>query len=213
VESKVMKLADINPAPYNPRVELKEGDTEYEALRNSLTRFNQVVPLVVNKRTGTLISGHQRLNVMKAMGIESAEVVTVDLNEDDEKLLNMSLNKLEGDWDYEKLIALFKDIDKDDIKFTGFSEDEVTRMLDAQIAPMDFERDADEEDEDEPTGNAQAEADEPEEEYDPPFKVFLSFPTKEAAQEWMKARGIEREYTHGRNITIKMEGLEYGTDD
>lgn len=207
--TETMKLSDINPAKYNPRVELRDGDEEYEALKNSLSRFKQVVPLIVNKRTGTLISGHQRLNVMKAMGAEEAEVVTVDLDEEDEKLLNISLNKLEGDWDYEKLIALFRDIDKEDIKFTGFSEDAVSRMLEAQMTELDFEKESDEEASKTAPEDGEAEYIDDE----PQFKVFLSFPTKERAEEWMKAHGIEKEYTHGRNITIRMEGLEYGQDD
>ena len=61
-----MRLAEIVPAAYNPRVTLTEKDFEYQALRASIDEFGLVVPLIVNRQTGTLVSGHQRLNVMLA---------------------------------------------------------------------------------------------------------------------------------------------------
>ena len=70
METKIMKLTDIQPADYNPRVKLTETDFEYKALKTSIDTFGLVVPLIVNKKTGTLISGHQRLNVMLKNGIE-----------------------------------------------------------------------------------------------------------------------------------------------
>lgn len=54
MECKVMRLADIVPAEYNPRVTLTEADFEYKALKASIDEFGLVVPLVVNERTGTL---------------------------------------------------------------------------------------------------------------------------------------------------------------
>lgn len=68
MNTKVMKLADIKPAGYNPRVRLTEADHEYKALKASIDEFGLVVPLIVNERTGTLVSGHQRFNVMLAEG-------------------------------------------------------------------------------------------------------------------------------------------------
>ena len=39
MKTAVMKLKDIRPAAYNPRVTLKPGDKDYEALKNSLERL------------------------------------------------------------------------------------------------------------------------------------------------------------------------------
>ena len=36
VETRVIKLADIKPAPYNPRVQLTPKDQEYKALDASM---------------------------------------------------------------------------------------------------------------------------------------------------------------------------------
>ena len=96
MKTAIMKLTEITPAEYNPRKTLKPGDTEYEALKNSLERFGVAEPLIVNEATGNLVSGHQRLNVLLEMGVEEVEVVLVKLDEDQEKLLNIAMNKIEG---------------------------------------------------------------------------------------------------------------------
>ena len=71
---ETLKLKDLNPASYNPRKELKPGDPEFEKLKRSITEFGYVELIVVNERTGnTVISGHQRLSVMKTLGIDEAD--------------------------------------------------------------------------------------------------------------------------------------------
>lgn len=210
MKTTVMKLKDIRPAAYNPRVTLKPGDKDYEALKNSLERFGVAEPLIVNETTGNLVAGHQRLNVLKAGGAIEVEVVLVEMDEDKEKLLNIALNKIDGEWDYKKLEAMFEEIEAEDIKFTGFSQEELDNLFDEGIPDWDDtgeDAEEQEKDEDEP------EAETPEK---PAvlkeFNIFLSFPTKEAAEKWLKDRGIDLEYQGtARNITIRMEGLDYGT--
>lgn len=211
MKTEVMKLKDIRPAAYNPRVTLKPGDKDYEALKNSLERFGVAEPLIVNKTTGNLVAGHQRLNVLKASGATEVEVVLVEMDEDKEKLLNIALNKIDGEWDYKKLEAMFEEIEAEDIKFTGFSQEELDNLFDEGLPDWD---DTGEDTE----GHDNDEEDEPEAETpEKPaalkeFNVFLSFPTKEAAEKWLKDRGIDLEYQGtARNITIRMEGLDYGT--
>ena len=114
MKTAIMKLKDIRPAAYNPRVTLKPGDAEYEALKNSLERFGVAEPLIVNETTGNLVSGHQRLNVLKASGAQEVEVVLVEMDEEQEKLLNIAMNKIDGEWDYKKLEALFDEISADE---------------------------------------------------------------------------------------------------
>jgi ParB-like chromosome segregation protein Spo0J len=43
-----MRLSDLNPAKYNPRKALKQGDPEYEKLKRSLEQFGYVELIVVN---------------------------------------------------------------------------------------------------------------------------------------------------------------------
>lgn len=208
MKTAIMDLKDINPAKYNPRVQLKPGDQEWDALKNSLDRFGVATPLVVNETTGNLVSGHQRLAVLKQSGETRVEVVLIQMDEDKEKLLNVALNKIEGEWDEEKLKELFDEVGDEDIKFTGFTEEDIEALYDGE------EPDYDEDEEPEKQEEKDSSSKEEKEEKDPDlreFSVFLSFSTKEAAEAWLEERGVETEYQGtSRNITIKMEGLKYG---
>lgn len=206
METQMMKLTEISPAEYNPRIELKPGSKDYEALKKSLDRFGQVEPLVVNVTTGTLISGHQRLNVLKEQGVEEAEVVAVELSEEQEKLLNVALNKIDGEWDFEKLHELFNEISTGDIEFTGFTEGEIENLF-GDFESTQAEEESDEAEEETETGFARG-SNIPD--ADAPFTIFLSFPNLETAQEWLQEEGIEGKFRTGRSMTIKMEGVEYG---
>lgn len=194
-----MKLKDIDPAPYNPRVELQPGDAQYEALKNSLGRFGLVEPLVVNRKTGNLISGHQRLNILKAQGIEETEVIVADLDEETEKAANIAMNKIEGEWDYDKLDEIFEGMDREELKFTGFEPGEVASMYEEAL----------EEEAETPkqggggNGNGEGDAEEP------PFRIYMSFPSKEKAQAWLNQRGIPKEFEKTRAVVVKMKGDEY----
>ncbi|EGO7718080.1 TPA: ParB N-terminal domain-containing protein, partial [Enterococcus faecalis] len=91
-----MKLSELRPAEYNPRVELKPGMEEYEKLKQSILEFGFVDPPIFNKRTGNLVGGHQRVSVAKDLGIGEIEVSIVDLPIEKEKALNIALNKISG---------------------------------------------------------------------------------------------------------------------
>lgn len=202
MKTEIMKIADIRPAPYNPREKLKPGDSEWEALNGSIERFDLVVPLIINKRTGFLISGHQRLEVLKARGEKEAEVVVLDISSDDERLLNIALNKISGDWDEEKLKDLFNEIDIEDVEVTGFTNDELDVLFD--LVDDESKKEPEPDDSDDGSDLERALDEETE------FSIFLSFPTKEAAEAWLEERGVDETYEgNARNITIKMEGVEY----
>ena len=123
-------LADLHPAAYNPRRELKPGEPEYEKIARSIEQFGYVDPLVVNK-DGTVIGGHQRLRVLQDMGATEADVVVLDLDKDREKALNIALNKITGDWDPVKLTEVIGELDLEDydLSLTGYSEKELEAIL------------------------------------------------------------------------------------
>lgn len=75
-----MKLADLKPADYNPRIELKPGMPEFEKLKQSIKEFGFVDPPIFNKQTGNLVGGHQRVAVASYLGgYDEIEVSIVDL--------------------------------------------------------------------------------------------------------------------------------------
>lgn len=148
--SKMMKLSDIKPAEYNPRVKLTEKDFQYKALKASIDEFGLVVPLIVNERTGTLVSGHQRLSVMLASGVEETEVVVVDFPPEKEKALCIAMNKVDGEWDYGKLADLIEEIVDAgvDTLVTGFTGSEIKELLGELDAELDEETETEHEAED-----------------------------------------------------------------
>src|SRR5574344_2969298 len=94
--------------------------------------FGYVELIVVNEATGfTVISGHQRLSVLKALGYASAECVVVSLDATREKALNIAMNKISGEWDTKKLENLLSDLKAEDfdVTLTGFDTQEIGLML------------------------------------------------------------------------------------
>ena len=133
---EVRKLADLKPAEYNPRVQLKPGDPEFEDIARSIEELGYVAPIVVNS-DGTIISGHQRCSVMMYLGYEEAEVAVVNLDKDREKAANIALNKITGKWDKDKLTELLIELDSSDLgaEVTGFHRDELSDLIAEVIVP------------------------------------------------------------------------------
>lgn len=123
-------LTDIHPADYNPRKALKPSDPEFRNIERSLREFGYVDPIIIN-RDGTIIGGHQRATVLKALGQKEADVIILDLSKQDEKALNIALNKIGGQWDMEKLREVLGDLQLSslDVTATGYSESEISVVL------------------------------------------------------------------------------------
>ena len=128
MDIRTLKLSDLNPAKYNPRKELKPGDTEFEKLKRSIESFGYVELIVVNEATGfTVISGHQRLSVLKALGYDSVECIVVSLDATREKALNIAMNKVTGEWAEVKLKELLDGLG-DAAPETGFDLYEIEAL-------------------------------------------------------------------------------------
>ena len=123
--------ADLLPADYNPRKDLKPGDAEYEKLKRSIEQFGYVEPVIWNKITGRVVGGHQRLKVLMDMGMTEVDCVVVEMDEDKEKALNIALNKISGDWDKDKLALLIADLQGADfdVSLTGFEPAEIDDLF------------------------------------------------------------------------------------
>ena len=125
------RTADLIPADYNPRKDLKPGDPEYDKLKRSMEQFGYVEPVIWNKTTGRVVGGHQRLKVLMDMGVTEVECVVVELDEEREKALNIALNKISGDWDKDKLMLLISDLQGADfdVSLTGFDPAEIDDLF------------------------------------------------------------------------------------
>ena len=101
IESKLVK--DLNPASYNPR---QISSKQYKDLKESVKKFGLVDPIIVNK-DNTVIGGHQRLKVCKELKYVEVECVMLDLSKEEERELNIRLNKNTGDFDMDILANEF----------------------------------------------------------------------------------------------------------
>lgn len=130
MEIKELPLKELKPAAYNPRKKRKKGDKEYEKIKQSLLKFGYVDPIIVNEDL-TVIGGHQRLTVLKDLDYETAKCVIVDLPKEDEKALNIALNKITGQWDEALLADLLLDLQESDfnLDLTGFEPPEIDDIL------------------------------------------------------------------------------------
>jgi DNA modification methylase len=102
------KIADLIPAPYNPRQSTAKQEKH---LKESLEKFGLVEPIIFNKQTGYIVGGHFRVRELKKLGIKEIECVIVDLNEADEKELNIRLNANTGEWDWDTLANNWEVVD------------------------------------------------------------------------------------------------------
>lgn len=149
MEISKIKLTDINPADYNPRV---MSESARKKLRNSIETFGLVDPIIINLKNNRIIGGHQRYNVLLDMVMESDNLAEKEFdflkkddygfifdseklvieNEDYEKALNIVLNNtnLTGDYDYPKLESLLSDLEFNgfDLEFTGFDNADFEEM-------------------------------------------------------------------------------------
>ena len=117
-----VKIAELNPAEYNPR---RMTNKQYEDLRNSLEKFGLVDPIIINA-DNTVVGGHQRLRIMRELGAELVPVVRVNLSKEDERELNIRLNKNTAEWDMDMLC----NFDIDDLLEWGFKHIELGFNID-----------------------------------------------------------------------------------
>lgn len=129
IENK--NINELIPSDYNPRVDLRPGDSAYKKLKRSINEFGLVEPIVFNERTGRVVSGHQRLKILRELGWNEVPVSVVSLSEKREKALNVALNKIVGDWDNLKLKDLLEELESGlfDVTLTGFDEDEIENLM------------------------------------------------------------------------------------
>lgn len=130
----------IKPAAYNPRKDLQPGDPEYRAIKRSLTDYGLLEPLIWNRRTGNLVGGHQRFKILTAEGATELPVSVVDLDQAQEKALNLALNRVQGAWDEARLTDLLQELiaNGQDPGAAGFSEKDVEALL-GQFEAIDFD--------------------------------------------------------------------------
>jgi len=94
-----VKISELKQAEYNPR---RMTNKQYEDLKNSLEKFGLIDPIIINS-DNTVIGGHQRLKIVRELGASEVPTVRVNLSKEDERELNIRLNKNTGEWNWDML--------------------------------------------------------------------------------------------------------------
>lgn len=85
-----MTTEQLKPFAGNPR---RISDEAYAGLKESISRWGMIQPIVWNQSTQRIVGGHQRLRILLEKGVEATPVVVVDIpDETEEKALNVALN-------------------------------------------------------------------------------------------------------------------------
>lgn len=143
MEVRRIRIEQLIPAPYNPRKPLKPGSVGWKKLERSLSEFELVQPIVWNQRTGHIVGGHQRVEILRHRGEQEVEAVLVDLPLEREKALNIALNNANvgSTWDIDRLGTLLQELSslpQIDLTLTGFDERDLRDLL-LQPATMEEE--------------------------------------------------------------------------
>ncbi|KKT78743.1 MAG: hypothetical protein UW76_C0050G0001, partial [Parcubacteria group bacterium GW2011_GWF2_44_8b] len=130
-----IEITALRFAEYNPR---KITRSVIEQLKNSIKEFGMPVPIVINTykdRENVIIGGEKRVRAAIELGWKEVPCSTVNLPLEKEKALNLALNKIEDQWDETKLAEIITDLTKADfdLSLTGFSEVEISNILDTTM--------------------------------------------------------------------------------
>ena len=127
MKTTLIKINSLNPAEYNPR---QISNKQYEDLKASMEKFGCVDPIIINinpERLNVVVGGHQRLRILRELGAQKIPTVSVNLSEEDERELNVRLNKSGGEWDMD---ILANEFDVVDLKEWGFKDIELGFNID-----------------------------------------------------------------------------------
>lgn len=119
-------ITDIQLWPGNPR----RGDVG--AISESLKRFGQVRPILVQKSTMRVVAGNHLLRAAAALGWTEVAAVTMDMTDKQAKAYLATDNRSAelGDFDEEMLARLLGDIVKNDtLEGTGYDLDDLEALL------------------------------------------------------------------------------------
>jgi len=141
---KEMTVEDLKVYADNPRV---ISNKHFQGLINSVRRFGLVEPIVWNRRTGQVVSGHQRLRVLVEMGITKTKVLVVDMDPAEAEVASLTMNNpsVEGEFD-EPIRDLLQHLrDEDGSMFKELSMDSLMKALDKDLKdiPSSLEDDGD----------------------------------------------------------------------
>ncbi len=139
-----LKISELQPWDKNPR----KGH-RVDVIEESIKRFGNLVPIVVQKGTLRVLAGHGRLQALTKMGVEVVPVIVADLDDKAADLFTVTDNKatLLSEWDFQALAETLRKASADlDLGPLGWGAHELEPILAADWMPKsegdlaDFQR-------------------------------------------------------------------------
>lgn len=123
---ELVPLSKLKPFENNPRIISKEA---FEKLCTSIKEDGFVENLVIDEKN-RIIGGYQRSRAAKKVGLTEVPCHRINLKGDERraKILNLRLNRIHGDFDYELLFKFMEDLDLDDVELAGFDANELEEL-------------------------------------------------------------------------------------
>ncbi len=133
------KLSEPHADPTNAR---QHDERNLDAIAASLKQFGHVEPLAVQKSTGKVIGGNGRMEALRRAGETECDIVEVDVDDTQAAALGIALKRT-GElaaWDDQALAKLLESLPDDAFAATGFSDEDLSELLDS-LAPEVVEED------------------------------------------------------------------------
>jgi hypothetical protein len=126
IQSLAVSLQDLKLWPRNPR----QGDVG--ALAESLKRFGQVRPILVQSSTMQIVAGNHLYRAAAALGWTEMAAIVTDMSDKQAKAFVAADNRMSelGGFDDAALAVLLADIQKNDtLEGTGYDADDLDALL------------------------------------------------------------------------------------
>ena len=131
---ELWEVEKLTPYDKNART---HSEDQVKKIAASMTQFGFTNPILVDSNTG-IIAGHGRLQAAKILGLAKVPVIILDhLNEQQKRAYVLADNRLALDagWDPTLLHEELKWLDDQefDLELTGFSEEELSAILEPTV--------------------------------------------------------------------------------
>jgi len=140
LQGLLVDIASLNPDPANARL---HGPRNMDAVKASLSKFGQRMPIVIQKQGMIVRAGNARLQAAKDLGWDRIAAVVVDENDVSATAYAIADNRTGelAEWGYETLSETLKSLESEgfDLQELGWEDFEIGPLLQADWTPPEAE--------------------------------------------------------------------------
>jgi ParB/RepB/Spo0J family partition protein len=102
-------IDSISANDYNPN---RQSETDFELLCRSINEDGMTQPIVVLRKTNTIVDGEHRWRACRALGYKEVPVVFTDMSPAQARIATLRHNRARGDEDIQLAAAVLRDLAK-----------------------------------------------------------------------------------------------------